>query len=281
VTDHAEPTKVNLNRDVPAQAIVDLIAGKTTVSQLSAEYATTDARIESLRDAALNAIGSTVQKEQSQNSKSRRLTQWLKAAVAIALLAATILILCNEFQGEIAWLRDADRRLIAYVASLNPFMLVVLFFKGVGDYFQGCPAVPSSNCPNATAGASPLTAIGHGFEYIAAQTPDVPLKGLLIAAAVIASWFIGARMAKSSGDSMNFFWIVPGLVGLSVICFLVQAVLWLAASSVFVVLATLALVGGSLSVLALIALKAVTTVSEGKKAIEITKALVSHHEVEV
>ena len=161
------------------------------------------------------------------------------------------------------------------VASVNPFALVILFFQGVEDYFRGCPVVQSSNCPGPMVSASLFTAITHGFEFISARTPDVPFKGLLMFGAFVVSWFIGSRMAKSSHESANFLWIVPGLIGLSLVCFAVQAVLWLAASSAFLVLAALALVGGSISALAILALKAIATVSEGHKAVEITKALIA------
>lgn len=213
-------------------------------------------------------------------AKRRKLTQWQRVAGMVFALGATFLILANEFKGEIAWLRDADFALMGLIASINPFQLVILFFQGIGDYFSGCPSGVTADCAGPTAPANVITAIGHGFEFIYARTPNVPFKPVLMFGGFVVSWFVGARMAKSQGSDGHFLWIVPGLIGLSVVCFLIQAVLWLLAGSAFVVLATLALIGGAVSVVVIAVLKTALAATEAKKAVEITKALASGKELE-
>lgn len=268
------------NREVPARAIVDLIAGKRTAEQIAQEYGVSVERVDALRGAALSAIDSSVERESRRASASQKTTKWLKAAGLFTALAATFLIMASEFGPELASLRDGARWFMHLIASVNPFYLVVLFWRGIVDYFSGCHDVPTSTCPSMTTSATPLSAIAHGFEYIYAETPDVPFKKLLMVVAFFGSWYVGARMAKSSGSSGNFLWIVPGLLGLSAICFIAQAILWLVAGSAFVVLATLAFVGGSLSLATIAVLKVAMTVSEGRKAVEITRALMKGKELE-
>lgn len=212
--------------------------------------------------------------------RRRKLTQWQKVAWLVFALAATVLVLANEFKDDLGRLRDADLGLMGMVASINPFQLVVFFFQGIADYFTGCHSGVAGDCPGATASAGFFTAIAHGFEYIDARTPDIPFKPLLMAGAFFGSWLVGIRMAKSQGSDGNFFWIVPGLVGLSVICFVIQGLLWLLAGSAFVVLAAFALIGGAVSVAVVAVLKSALAASEAKKGVELAKSLLTGKELD-
>jgi hypothetical protein len=220
------------------------------------------------------------QQQTPQSGRRRKLTQWQKVAWLVFALAATVLVLANEFKGGLERLRDADLGLMGMIASINPFQLVVLFFQGIADYFRGCPSGVAGDCPGTTAAASFFTAIAHGFEYIDARTPEMPFKPLLMAGAFFGSWLVGIRMAKSQGSGGNFFWIVPGLIGLSVICFVIQGLLWLLAGSAFLVLATFALIGGAVSVAVVAVLKSALAASEAKKGVELAKSLLTGKELD-
>jgi len=195
-------------------------------------------------------------------------------------LAATVLVLANEFKDDLGTLRDADLGLMGMIVSINPFALVILFFQGIADYSAGCPSGVAGDCPGPTAAASVFTAIAHGFDYIDARTPDIPLKPLLMGVAFFGSWLVGIRMAKGLGSDGNFFWIVPGLIGLSVICFVLQGLLWLLAGSAFVVLTTFALIGGAVSVVVAGVLKSALAASEAKKGVELAKSLLTGKELD-
>jgi hypothetical protein len=195
-------------------------------------------------------------------------------------LAATVLVLANEFKDDLGWLRDADLGLMGMIASINPFQLVILFVQGIADYSAGCPSGVAGDCPGTTAAANSFTAIAHGFDYIDARTPEMPFKPLLMAGAFFGSWFVGVRMAKSLGADGNFLWIVPGLIGLSVICFVLQGLLWLLAGSAFIVLTTFAMIGGAVSVVVAGVLKSALAASEAKKGVELAKSLLTGKELD-